>query len=423
MEPHAAARIAEGEPGPSREALDEAIREAGHWAARADEARQRLEALDAATIAINHELSLERVLQLIVDSVRPLAAARYAALGIPDDKGSLERFITSGIGDQARRSIGHQPRGLGLLGEVIRGGRSLRVPDLAADQRSAGFPPGHPAMTSFLGVPVHIEGRAIGNLYLADKEGPGGFSEEDERLVESFARHAGLAIHNARMREGLRQMTILEERERIAQDLHDGSIQSLYAVGLSLEDTEELMRTDPAQAAERIDHAIESIHAIIGGIREFIMGLDADARAAVDLLAGLSELTAEFEQRTLINVDLAIDPKAALSPDETQQLVQLTREALSNVARHAEATNVVVRVEDRRDHLRLTINDDGHGFDTGEKRSSGHHGLANMRARAESLGGRLSVASDHHGTEVVVETRPGERADHGELSPEKESNP
>jgi signal transduction histidine kinase len=408
MERHAAlAADTDGEP--TREDLAAAIRAAEAWAAAAHEARRRLEALDAATVAISQELSLERVLQIIVDSVRPLVGASYAALGIPDDRGILERFITSGISDEARRSIGHPPRGHGLLGKTIREDRPVRVGDIGQDQQSAGFPPHHPVMHSFLGVPVHVEGRVIGNLYLTDKGGGKSFTEDDEHLVESFARHAGLAIHNARMHEELRQLAVLQERERIAQDLHDGSIQSLYAVSLALEDTEELLEVDPGQAVERLDHAIETIHGTIQEIRDFIMGLDPEARRAVDLLAGLTALTDEFERSTPIEVELESDPDVPLDPDETIQLIQLTREAMSNVARHAAASKVTVRVEDRRDVLRLSIIDDGRGFDPAESQRPGHHGLTNMHARAESLGGSLSISSDDMGTRVVFEMPRGDR--------------
>ncbi|MFV2062153.1 MAG: GAF domain-containing protein [Chloroflexota bacterium] len=388
---------------PSRNRLAEAIREAERSAAAAAEHVRRFEALDAATVAIAQELSLERVLQLIVDSVRPLVAARYAALGIPDERGTMERFITSGISESARRAVGHPPRGHGLLGDIIEGGRSLRVTNLAGESRSAGFPDQHPPMRSFLGVPIHVEGRAIGNLYLTDKEDGVEFGQEDERLVESFARHAGLAIHNARLHEELRQMAVLKERERIAQDLHDGSIQSLYAVSLSLEDSAELLETEPEQLAERIDHAIESIHETIRGIREFIMGLNTDDRTAVDLLAGLAELADEFERSTLIEVQLSSSPDVTLDADGSLQLIQLTREAMSNVARHAEASSVSVNVENRRGKLWLSIIDDGRGFDTTEGRHDGHHGLTNMRARADSLGGSLTIESSSAGTSVIFQ--------------------
>jgi signal transduction histidine kinase len=394
---------------PTTEELAEALREAQSWAAATHEARRRLEALDAATVAISQELSLGRVLQIIVDSVRPLVGARYAALGIPDERGSMDRFITSGISDEVRRAIGHPPRGDGLLGAVIREDRAIRVTDIAADPRSVGFPPHHPPMTSLLGVPVRVEGRVIGRLYLTDKESGSPFSADDEQLVESFARHAGLAIHNARMHEELRQLAVLQERERIAQDLHDGSIQSLYAVSLALEDTEELLSTEPALAAARIDHAIEAIHGTIAGIRDFIMGLYADERSGADLLAGLTALADEFGRSTLIDVDVSVDPRVALDPDETIQLVQLTREAMSNVARHAEATRVRVIVEDDGEVVRLSIVDDGHGFDIDEAVRPGHHGLTNMGARAEAIGGALAIESGRDGTRVVLTMTHGGR--------------
>ena len=401
---------------PDTEQFAAAIHEAEAWAAAAHEARRRLEALDKATVAISQELSLERVLQIIVDSVRPLVGARYAALGIPDDHGSMERFITSGVTERERAAMGPPPRGKGLLGISMRDSETVRVDDIAADPRSAGFPPGHPAMHTLLSVPVKVEGRAIGNIYLSDRDDGKPFSDDDERLVESFARHAGLAIHNARMHEELRQLAVLQERERIAQDLHDGSIQSLYAVSLALEDTAELLESEPGQAVARIDHSIETIHGTIQEIRDFIMGLDPDARTAVDLLAGLTALADEFERSTLIEVELASDPDVPLDPDETLQLIQLTREAMSNVARHAEASKVLVNVEDRRERLRLSIIDDGRGFDIGAEQRPGHHGLTNMHARAESLGGSLAIESDDDGTRVVFEMPRGERGGAKEFS-------
>jgi signal transduction histidine kinase len=373
------------------------------WMRTADEARRRLDAFDAATVAISQELSLERVLQLIVGSVRPLARARYAALGILDDAGRLERFITSGISEEQRREIGDEPQGRGLLGVVIRAGEAIRVSDIARDERSVGFPPRHPPMTTFLGVPVRVEGRAIGRLYLTDRDDGLPFDEDDQQLVESFARHAGLAIHNARMHEELRQLAVLKERERISQDLHDGSIQSLYAVSLALEDAEGLVATEPNEAVERIERAIDDIHHTIREIREFITGLDGTASSSTDLSAGLEDLLGEFERSTMVPTRLVGETDVVLDPEAVTQLIRLTREALSNVARHAEASAVEVAVERRPGFLGLSIIDDGHGFDTSALRRSGHHGLTNMRARAESLGGSLNIHSDARGTQMRFE--------------------
>jgi len=277
------------------------------------------------------------------------------------------------------------------------------VPEIADSPYSVGFPQHHPEMHSFLGVPVRVEGRVIGNLYLTDKAAGEPFSAEDEQLVESFARHAGLAIHNARMHAELRELAVLQERERIAQDLHDGSIQSLYAVSLALEDGEELLGSDPSAASERIERAIESIHGTIAEIREFIMGLDPETRAPVDLVAELTALADAFQRGTLIDVDLSGDATDSLDPDETVQLIQLTREAMSNVARHAGATSLRLDLASRDGILRLSIIDDGRGFDPTATQRPGHHGLTNMHARAEALGGSLRIESGPTGTSVVFE--------------------
>jgi signal transduction histidine kinase len=383
--------------------------------ARARVSAQRLEALDAATAAISSELSLDRVLQVIVDRVRPLVGARYAALGIVGEKQRIEQFITSGIDEADRRAIGHPPRGRGILGVIIRDQVSLRLADLATDPRSSGFPPNHPPMRSFLGVPIVVDGRSIGNLYLTDKQGASEFTEEDQRLVESFARHAGIAIDNARLQNELQQLAVLQERERIGQDLHDGIIQALYAVSLSLEDVSELMSDDPPQASERVDRAIDSIHLTIRDIRNFIFGLRPELLGDVDLRGGLANLATEFRRGTLIEVDVRGTGEVDVDPEDAVQLLHLAREALSNVVRHADASRATLELEVDDGILRLVVTDNGRGFDPTVTRGSAHHGLVNMRARAESMGGRLTLESrPGAGTRVMFQVpvrRAGEEAD------------
>ncbi len=375
------------------------------WArTEARTASERLDALDAATAAITAELSLERVLQVIVDRVRPLVGATYAALGIVGDHGQIDRFITSGIDESTRRAIGHPPRGRGILGVIIRDGASLRLPDLMADPRAVGFPPDHPPMHSFLGVPVTIEGRTIGNLYLTDKQGGIEFSADDQRFVETFARHAGIAIHNARLHVELQHLAVLQERERIGQDLHDGIIQALYGVGLSLEDVGELMTDDPREAEDRVEHAIDNIHGTIRDIRNFIFGLRPELLEDLDLGGGLANLADEFRRSTLIQTELTVEGPVDLAAEDAVQLLQLAREALSNVARHAEAARVSVELAVADGMLHLIISDDGRGFDPTVSRGPAHHGLNNMRARAESLGGTLTMDSrPSAGTRVIFQ--------------------
>jgi signal transduction histidine kinase len=368
-------------------------------------AEAQLAALDAATRAIASVLDVEAVLQLIVDEVRALVGARYAALGIVDASGVIERFITSGISARERERIGAPPRGRGLLGLIIREGRSFRIPDIAAHPDSSGFPPNHPPMTSFLGVPVAVKGVSVGNLYLTDKDGAAEFSEADQRLVETFALHAGIAIENARLHEQVERLAVVTERERIAADLHDGIIQSIYAVGLSLEDLPELIDEDRAEAHARVDRAIDGLHTTIRDIRNFIMGLRPELLDQRDLAGSLAALAEEVQIGSMIDVETAIDPAAADAVPEglREPIFHISREALSNIARHSQATraSIVLRIEDGL--LRLEVNDNGVGFDSGVSRIVGHHGLENIEARATGHGGVLTVESaPAAGTRIIV---------------------
>jgi len=373
--------------------------------AEARAAGLRLAALDAAVRGIAGIQPLERVLQLIVNRVRELSAAQYAALGIIGHDGYLERFLTSGISDEERARIGALPRGKGLLGLIIREDRSFRIDDIATDPRRAGFPPHHPAMHSFLGVPVRSKGMSVGNLYLTNKQGARTFSEADQRLVEMFALHAGIAIENARLHEEVGRLAIVSERQRIGQDLHDGIIQSLYAVALSLEDVPEIMADDPADGTARVDRAIDNIHGTIRDIRNFILGLEPELLEDADLASGLRSLGNEFHLGTLTDLELHLDePLPELPPGAAAHLLAITREALSNVARHSGASRAEIELRHSEGTLRLVIGDNGRGFDPDVTHSEEHHGLTNLRARADSLGGALSILSETGaGTRVELE--------------------
>jgi signal transduction histidine kinase len=367
-----------------------------------------LEALDAATRAIAGVLELDAVLQLIVDRVCELAEARYAALGIVDRYGGIERFITVGVSPEERARIGSPPRGHGLLGLIIREGRSYRIPEIGAHPDSYGFPPNHPPMRSFLGVPVSVQGRTIGNLYLTDKRSAPEFSEADQHLVELFARHAGIAIENARLHEQVQLLAVVEERDRIGQELHDGIIQRLYAVTLSLEDVTDLMTEDPAEASARVDRAIDAVQASIRDIRNFILGLRPHLLERTDLVGGLAALADELRLNTMVDVEVDLDEgveaAAALGDGRRAQLLQIAREALSNAARHSGASRATVRlVLEDGTRLRLSVEDNGRGFDPGTVRGGEHQGLVNMRDRATHMGGQLEVDSEPGmGARIIV---------------------
>jgi Signal transduction histidine kinase len=356
-----------------------------------------LEALVEATRAIAEVLDVENVLQLIVESVSELVHAEYAALGIVDATGRIERFISVGVSPEERARIGSPPRGLGLLGLIVRERRSYRIPDIAHHPDAYGFPPYHPPMGSFLGVPVVAQGRSVGNLYLTNKRDAAEFSESDQLLVEMFALRAGIAIENARLHEQVQRLAVVEERERIGRDLHDGIIQAIYGVALSLEDVPQMMESEPDEASARVDRAIDSLNLTIREIRNFILGLRSELLHGADLVAGLATLANEFGATgtSEIELDLAIDPEVAagIPTGHRVQLLQMAREALSNAARHARArrTRIVMRVED--EILVLRIEDDGVGFDTNVVRSAGHLGLANVHARATAFGGTASIES------------------------------
>ena len=356
-----------------------------------------LEALVDATREIAEVLDLEAVLQLIVDRVRALVGSDYAALGIASSTGRMERFVTSGVSPEVRTAIGEPPRGHGLLGLIIREGRSYRIPRIADHPDSYGFPPNHPSMTSFLGVPITVHGRSVGNLYLTDKHGATEFSESDRLMVEMFALRAGIAIDNARLHEQVQRLVVVEERERISRDLHDGIIQSIYGVALSLEEVPFLMTGSPDEASERVDRAIDSLNETIREIRNFILGLRSELLHGADLVVGVATLADEFgvSGASEIELDISVDPSTAerLPTGHRVQLLQMAREALSNAVRHAHAGRIVLALRTDGPVLELSVEDDGVGFDAGVTPPSGHLGLANLRDRAAGLGDELVIDS------------------------------
>jgi signal transduction histidine kinase len=364
-----------------------------------------LNAVDEAARAIAGLLDVDEALLLIVERVRTLVGAQYAALGIVGLDGQIQRFITSGMSPHEREAIGPLPRGRGLLGLIIREQRSYRITNIAAHPDSSGFPANHPPMTSFLGVPVTSRGRSVGNFYLTDKSTAAEFTPEDQRLVEVFALHAAIAIENARLHEQVADLAIVQERDRIGRDLHDGIIQSLYAVSLSLEDVPEIMATSPEEAEARVDAAIDSLQASIRELRTFIYGLRPETLDGADVATGIAALADQFRYNTLVEVEFDIDAEAGrnLSPEHGAELLHLVRESLSNAARHARARQLTVTLRREAAATTLVVADNGVGFDAAAAVPSGHHGLGNMRARAKAIGATLRVESAvGQGTRIIV---------------------
>jgi signal transduction histidine kinase len=366
---------------------------------------RQLSALNRAALDIASELSLEKVLQQIVDSARDLVGAQYAALGVPDAEGHMETFVYSGMPTEVARRIPSLPQGHGLLGALIEAETPIRIPRIADDPRSVGFPAHHPPMESFLGVPVLAGKRPLGNLYLTNKLDAEEFSAEDQKLVEMLAAHVAVAIQNARLYEKVGRLAIVDERARIGMDLHDGVIQSIYAVGLILESTRlEIQKSNLDTADKLLASGIDGLNDTIRDIRNFILDLRPH-RFSGNLEQGLSRLVREFQANTMVPVklDLPKDVVDSLSTPVAQAVFLTTQEALANVARHAKATEVEVCVRRVPLGMELCVRDNGRGFNVADMDQAVGHGLANMRERAEELHGSYEIKSTPgNGTWITI---------------------
>ncbi|HJY32965.1 MAG TPA: GAF domain-containing sensor histidine kinase [Actinomycetota bacterium] len=351
-----------------------------------------------AGMVLASELALDAVLQRIVELAVDLTGARYGALGVltPDGR-SIEEFITVGITPEERAALGDPPTGHGLLGVLTREERPLRIPDIGADPRSVGFPPNHPPMTSLLGARIIGRGTVFGNIYLTDKHGAEMFDEEDERVLVVLATQAAIAVENARLydeteRKGreLQRLQVLEERERIGRELHDGVIQSLFALGMSLQGL--ASSSSDAEVARRLEAAVEDVDRAIRDLRNYIFGLRPGILADRQLDQALQELTTEFGARSGVVTVVDVDGEAASAlASRAGEVVQLAREALSNASRHGRATTCRVSLRRGAAGIVLEIDDDGRGFDVDT--TTWGMGLRNLRERTESLGSMLEIES------------------------------
>jgi signal transduction histidine kinase len=261
-------------------------------------------------------------------------------------------------------------------------------------------------METFLGVPIMAGRKVLGNLYLTDKipagEGVAEFTAADQELLEMFAAHAAVAIQNARLYEQIGRLAIIEERSRIGMDLHDGVIQSIYAVGLTLESARLMLPDEPDEASVILEQLISSLNEVIRDIRNFILDLRPQ-RFSGDLNEALGRLVREFQANAMVPVIFSADSQkmTAWPLPVARTIFMTTQEALANVARHARADQVEVAIWQEAGTAVLTISDDGVGFNAEEQDQSVGHGLANMRTRAEELNGTVSVeSSPGKGTQI-----------------------
>jgi signal transduction histidine kinase len=364
---------------------------------------KQLQRLVDAVISIGDVQRLEVTLRRITETAVDLVGATYGALGVLDPEHTrLAQFITVGLDEAAVARIGHRPDGHGILGLLIADPRPLRLPDLRAHPDSFGFPPNHPPMTSFLGVPITVRGVVFGNLYLTDKAEGDVFSDIDEELVVGLATAAGIAIENVRLHDSLRELTLFDERERIARDLHDDVIQRIFATGLALQSAAQ-MSTD-ARVTDRISRAIDDLDGTIRRVRSTIFQLQRPVDAPTSVRGQLVTICNEAAEALGFEPELRIDGPidSALAPSLADHLLLVVREALSNVARHANASAVTVDVSARAGRLLVVVVDDGDGFVAAAVREGS--GLKNLRSRAEELGGTFAIdAGQGTGTTISWE--------------------
>src|SRR3954449_8607776 len=359
-----------------------------------------------AVLAIAAELSVEAVLQRLVDAARELAGARYAALGVPDGEGAFEQFITSGMSDELVAAMGPLPRTHGMLGAMLESERPYRTLDVRRDPRFRGWcPRAHPQMRSFLGVPIVARGGIIGAFYLTEKVGADAFGDEDQQLMEMLAAHAAIAIENARLYERSRELSVVEERNRVARELHDSVTQNLFGVVLAAETAATLIDRDPATARVQLQRVQELARAGMEELRSLIFELRPAALAAEGLAATLRKhvgvLRRVYEQDIALHV--AGTPHVGGAHDG--DVYRIAQEAVHNAVRHARAAHIAVGLDARNGHLVLTVDDDGIGFDPAAAAVRGRRlGPTSMEERARALGGALTIDSrPGAGTRVRLE--------------------
>lgn len=363
---------------------------------RLERHNQELLALHAAGLAISAELSLDAVLKKVVDQARDLVGAKYGALSVVDGDGRIEQFITSGITEEQRAAIGPPPVGHGVLGVVLREGEHLRLRDVSAHPRSAGFPPHHPVMRTLLAVPIECRGPFLGNIYLSEKHDGSEFTVSDHATLDRFAVQAGIAIDNAHLHSQAADLAAAQERLRIAHEMHDGLAQVLGYVNTKVQAADAYLRRGQIEeASAQLRQLAVSAREAYTDVREGIVGLRTLPGPDRPLADVLSEYLDQWKEQSGVSTHLTIEGDIHLRPSIELQLVRIVQEALTNVRKHSRAANVRLNLQRRNGSLVMSVNDDGVGFDPAAKHRGEfpRFGLATMRERAESIGGTLHIDS------------------------------
>lgn len=358
-------------------------------------------------------IPVDELLPKIVKAARRATGAKYAAMGVLtsnvheadpcETRDHIVQFIHDGMDDETAAVIGPHPVGRGLLGKTIFEEQTVVAHERASHPDAITLPEGHPEMSNFLGAPLEVDGRVFGNLYLAEK--PEGFSEEDRKVLEILCTQAGAAIQTSILAERLRGVLLSDERSRIARDMHDGVMQNLFSLGMTLDmlaqnaaETSPSLANDLQHLVDQVDDAIRSIRATIYRLRDSETDLDR-----MTLQDAVVTLAREYECSTGVRPSIAISAQVSASvPDQAvPDVVYLIKEALHNVRRHAKASQVSVSGMYGQGQIDIAIEDNGCGFD--QSNPSVGHGLENMYERAKLIGGQLRITSNPgSGTSVFL---------------------
>lgn len=386
--------------------------------------RSGLAAVSSALLAMSRHLEVRDVLKTIVASARELLDAQYAALGVPDDHGGFAQFVVDGVSEEQWKAIGPLPRQHGILAAMLHEARAERLADVRKDPRFEGWPEAHPDLVDFLGLPIRDGDEVIGALFLANKlrpvgghpphppcpkpEGSCGFTADDEELLGILAQHAAIALTNARLYERSRELTIAEERSRLAHELHDAVSQKLFSLRLTAQAAARLVDRDPSRAKGELQQVAALAAEAADELRAAVVELRPAALDEDGLVATLRTQIQVLDRAHSACVTFAGHGVKALPASQEEALLRVAQEALHNALRHSGADQVDVTLDRRGSGAVLRITDDGSGFDPRAVRRAGRHlGLVSMRDRASGAGGTLTVESEPGKGTVIEMEVPG----------------